>query len=209
VFVREEASRHYPWNRLVERRRTLAWVTDVPGFGLVTLPAKEKRRRAVAPPEPVSAEGHAIVGNGMRIEAHAEGLTFRGPGDVRIDDWITLEAEGERGDLYTRSAIPGTRWRARLILLEGHGEGPPVRNSRATGGSPLASAARCAQRNAAPRRGGAPDIQTVIQLDAGAPFVRLRVTGQCRDSTFDSHWGTNGARVTSSAGRRRLRTNQS
>jgi alpha-mannosidase len=177
LFVREEASRHYPWNRLVERRRVLAWVTDVPGFGLVALPATEKRRRAVAPPEPVSAEGRTIVGNGMRIEAQAESLSFTGSG-VRIDDWIVLEAEGERGDLYSRSAIPGSRFRARLIRSKVTAKGPLRAELTCDwririGERRLTSAAGVPRRAPAVRQ----DIQTVIQLDAGAPFVRLSVTG--------------------------------
>ena len=55
TFAREEASRHYPWNRLVERRRVLAWVTGVPPYGMVTLPIEGKRRRATVPPASVSA----------------------------------------------------------------------------------------------------------------------------------------------------------
>jgi len=178
VFVREEASRHYPWNRMVERRRALAWVTDVPGFGLITLPMEEKRRRAVAPPEPVSAERQAIVGNGTRIEAHAGGLRFTGPGDLRIDDWIAIEVEGERGDLYTRSAIPGSRSLARLIRSKVTARGPLraelTCDWRITiGERRLTSAAGTPRRAPAVRQ----DIRTVIQLDAGAPFVRLHVTG--------------------------------
>lgn len=178
VFVREEASRHYPWNRLVERRRILAWVTGVPGFGLVTLPAAEKRRRVVAPPEPVSAEGRSIAGNGMRIEAHEGGLAFTGPGDIQIDDWITLEAEGERGDLYTRSAIPGTRSRARLIRSKVTAKGP-LRAAltcdwRISIGERRLTSATGTPRRAPPVR---QDLQTVLELDATAPFVRIRVTG--------------------------------
>jgi hypothetical protein len=178
VFVREEASRHYPWNRLVERRRVLAWVADAPGVGLVTLAMSEKRRRAATPPDPVSAEGHTIVGNGMRIEARAGGLTFTGPGDLRIEDWIALEAEGERGDLYTRSAIPGSRSLARLLRSKITARGPLraelTSDWRITiGERRLTNAAGTPRRATAVRQ----DVQTVIQLDAGAPFVRLRVRG--------------------------------
>jgi alpha-mannosidase len=178
VFVREEASRHYPWNRLVERRRVLAWVTDVPGFGLVTLRADEKRRRAVAPPDPVSAEGRTIVGNGMRIEAHADELSFSGPGEVRIDDWIVFEAEGERGDLYTRSAIPGSRSTARLIRSKVTAKGP-LRAELTCDWRINIGERRLTNAAGAPRRapGVRQGIQTVIRLDAGAPFVRILVTG--------------------------------
>jgi hypothetical protein len=176
TFVREEASRHYPWNRLVERRRVLAWVDDVPPLGLLTLPLQEKRRRATTPPSPVSATSHAIVGDEMRIEAHADRLSFIG--EVSIADWIAIEAEGERGDLYTRSAITGTRTLARLL------------RSRITARGPLRAELTCDWRIAIPERrltsaAGTPrraaaarmDIRTVMQLDAGAPFARIHVTG--------------------------------
>ena len=178
VFVREEASRHYPWNRLVERRRVLAWVSGVPGFGLVTLPTSERRHRLSAPPHPVSAEGRAIVGNGLRVEAHADGLSLTGPDNVRIDDWIALEAEGERGDLYTRSAIPGSRAAGRLIRAKVTAKGPLRAELTCDwririGERRLASAAGTPRRAPAVRQ----DIRTIIELDAGAPFVRLLVTG--------------------------------
>src|SRR5687768_6421462 len=108
VFAREEASRHYPWNRLVERRRVLAWLTDVPPLGLATLSVEERRRQAAPLPARVNAERAAIVSDAMRIEWTASGLRVSAEGRPTVDDWIRVEAEGERGDLYTRSPIPGS-----------------------------------------------------------------------------------------------------
>jgi alpha-mannosidase len=178
TFVREEASQHYPWNRLVERRRVLAWVPDVPAYGIVTLPIHEKRRRAAKPPFPVSGRGRVIEGNGLRIEAHASHLSLTSADGVHIADWIAVEGEGERGDLYTRSAIHGTHARAALL------------RSRLTAGGPLRAELTCDWRLAVPERrltsaSGEPrrapaarlDLQTIIQLDAGAPFARITVRG--------------------------------
>ncbi|MGH7554267.1 MAG: hypothetical protein ACREMQ_14770, partial [Longimicrobiales bacterium] len=100
VFAREEASRHYPWNRLVERRRLLVWVHDVPGAGLRTLPVVEKRRRATAPPEPVRADGRSVIGHDIRVDVLADRLQLTA-GNFVVDDWLHIFAEGERGDLYT------------------------------------------------------------------------------------------------------------
>ena len=178
MFVREEASRHYPWNRLVERRRVLAWVAEVPPLGLTALPVEEKRRKASGPAAPVSAEGRSIVGSGLRIDATDDGLNLTGLSGVVIDDWIVIEAEGERGDLYTRSPIADVRARAKLV------------RSKVTARGPLRAELTCDWRIRVPERRltsaeGEPrrvpavrqDIRTVIQLDAGAPFVRVHVAG--------------------------------
>ena len=177
TFAREEASRHYPWNRLIERRRMLAWVDEVPPLGFVTLPLDEKRRRTSAPPSPVSAEANAITGNGIRVEVHGNHLRFMADGQV-IDEWIRFDAEGERGDLYTRSAIPGTRVDGRLL------------RSKVTARGPLRAELTCTWRLSIPERrltsaAGIPrrvpvvrqDVQAIIRLDAGAPCVAVHVSG--------------------------------
>jgi mannosylglycerate hydrolase len=179
TFVREEASRHYPWNRLVERRRVLAWVDAVPGYGLVTLPVEEKRRRAPALPMGVSGRAGAINGSALRVDAHGDSLRLTGTNTgIELADWIMFEVEGERGDLYTRSAIPHSRARASL------------RRSKVTARGPLRAELTCdwtlrvperrlTSAAGEPRRAAATrlEIQTAIQLDAGAPFVRLVVRG--------------------------------
>ena len=177
TFVREEASRHYPWNRLVERRRVLAWVDDVPPLGVITLPVEEKRRRQPSPPAPVAASQRSLSGNGLLVEAHSDRLTLSSA-DSTIDDWIVIEAEGERGDLYTRSAIPGTRVLATLV------------RSRVTARGPLRAELTCDWRVTIPERrltsaAGVPrrapavrqEIRTVVQVHAGEPFVRINVAG--------------------------------
>ena len=178
VFAREEASRHYPWNRLVERCRVLAWVTDVPGYGLLTQPVEEERRRALVPSVSVSAATRSIEGNGIRVEAHPTHLDLTTDRGQRIDDWICFEVEGEKGDLYTRSAIPNVRARASLA------------RAKVTSRGPLRAELTCDWRIAVPERRltsatGEPrralpvklDVQTRIQLDAGASFVRVLVHG--------------------------------
>jgi alpha-mannosidase len=179
VFAREEASRHYPWNRLVERRRVLAWVTAVPGYGLVTLPLEERRRRAGLVPAPVSGNVRSIDGNGSRIEVHLDRMSLKTADSVHIEDWIAFEVEGEKGDLYTRSTIPHTHARASLL------------RSKVTARGPLRAELTCDWRLAVPERrltsaAGEPrrapatklDVQTVIQLDAGTPYATILVKGE-------------------------------
>lgn len=179
TFVREEASRHYPWNRLVERRRVVAWVTAIPAYGIVTLPLAEKRRRTSRPPQPVAAEGRRLVGNGLRVDAHHDRVGLSAAHGAEIPDWIVIELEGERGDLYTRSAIPGTRVVARLL------------RSRRTERGPLRAELTCDWKLSVPERrltsaAGVPrrapsvglEVQTTLRLDAGSPFVRILVRGE-------------------------------
>ena len=178
TFVREEASRHYPWNRLIERRRVLAWVTGVPGYGFVTQPIEEKRRRVTDAPATVSAHAGGIRGDRLSVEKKSDSLVLEGEG-IEIVDWLILEVEGERGDLYTRSAIPGVRAEATLVRSRVTGRGPlraeltcdwvvkvPERRLTSAAGEP--------RRAAATRLA----IQTAIQLEAGASFARILVRGE-------------------------------
>jgi hypothetical protein len=179
VFAREEAPRHYPWNRLVERRRVLAWVSDVPPLGLATLPVEERRRKVPVAPSRVSAAGKAISSEWMQIIASASGLRVAADGRTAIDDWLRFEVEGERGDLYTRSAIPGTHSIGTLNKARVTAKGPlraeltsewrlsvPERR--------LTSATGEARRAAALRQ----TVRAVAQLDAGASYARVIVSGE-------------------------------
>lgn len=177
TFAREEASRHYPWNRLIERRRILAWVNAVPGYGLVALPIREHARRSARLANRVGARGRVIFGNGWRVEAHRDRVSVATADGFEIADWISFEGHGERGDLYTHSPIAGTRARATLV------------RSRVTARGPLRSELTCTWRVAVPERrltsaAGVPrtapaarvEFTTTIQLDSGAPFVRVTVS---------------------------------
>lgn len=177
TFAREEASRHYPWNRLVERRRVLAWLPEVPPLGVLALPVQERRRRAAPVESPVSAAGPAIAGNGLRVEVLGERVRVEGP-DLVLDDWITIEAEGERGDLYTRSAIPGTRTTARLARVRPGLRGP-LRATLATEWLATVPSRRLTSAAGEPRRRPAvrQRVQVTFQLDAGSPVVRILVRG--------------------------------
>ncbi len=178
TFVREEASHHYPWNRLIERRRMLAWVTALPGYGIVTLPIEEKRRRPVTPPSTVSADSTGIRGEGLRVEKN-DGTLALDMGGTDIADWLTFEVEGERGDLYTRSAIPGLRAEATLVRARVTARGP-LRAELTCDWVIRVPERRLTSASGEPRRSPATrlTIQTVIQLDAGASFARILVRGE-------------------------------
>lgn len=177
TFAREEAPAHYPRNRLVERRRVLAWLDPVPAYGLRTLPVSAGRSRARAPVE-VSIDGDAILNDAATIRHDRDGLRLQWSGGRVIDDWLVLESEGEQGDLYTSSPVPRSLVRHRPARVRVTARGPlraelmaewrlsiPARH--------LATAAGEVTR--LPRQRVA--VSAAVQLDAGAGFVRLHLTG--------------------------------
>jgi mannosylglycerate hydrolase len=177
AFAREESARHYPRNRLVERRRVVAWVDDVPGYGLVMLPIEEKRRPANSVNSPVTGDTTSIEGAGLRIDADPGSVRLTSD-DVTIADWIVFEAEGERGDLYTHSAIVGSRTTATLVRSRVSARGP-LRAELACEWQLAIPERRLTSAAGEPRRAAATtlEVETIIQLDAGAPFVRIQVHG--------------------------------
>jgi hypothetical protein len=178
IFVREESPTHYPRNRLIERRRVLAWVPPVPGYGIGTLPIRQQRGVRTHVPLPVTAEARRIAGEPGGVDA-LNGVVLRWRGGRDVADWLTLEVDGERGDLYTASAIPGTRLVAAPARVRVTRRGPlraevaaewrlrlPARRLTSAAGQ---------VRRLPPQR---IDVRAAVQLDAGAPFVRIVVAGE-------------------------------
>jgi hypothetical protein len=179
-LVREESPHHYPRTRLVERRRVLAWIDDVPACGLRVLPVEEVRRRPSFPRHPAAAREDGIDNGTIRLTVTDGAVTLNANGR-EIRDWLAIEAEGEQGDLYTHSAIPGSLVAARIRRSRVTGQGPlraeltidweldvPERYvTSATGEGSLVAAARL-------------PVRTILQLDAEASFARLLVQGDQR-----------------------------
>lgn len=183
VFVREESPEHYPRNRLVERRRMLAWVENVPALGMVLAPIDRGRARRAPVSVAVRAVGLTLENGLLRVEVLGGRIRLeRADGAVR-DDLLGFELEGERGDLYTHSGIPGTH---RLARLSGARQvmGGPLRGELVTRwevGIParvVRGAAGKVRRLPASRL----RLRARLQLDAGAPFVRVLVDGDNRAS---------------------------
>ena len=180
VHVREESPRHYPRNTLVLRRRILAVVDPVEGMEMRTIPLQRGRPRAGAVEHPVVATGDALDNGRCRVWIDggaslcltcADGTTLR--------DVVGLEVEGDRGDLYTHSAIPGT---------QSHGR---IARHRLTRRGPLRGELRLTMRAVVPprtlsratgveiRHRATPVTVTVdVRLDAGASAVILAVQGE-------------------------------
>lgn len=177
MFAREESPRGYPLNRLIERRRVLALVGEVPGTGLVTLPIRGARK-AAAVTDAVSASEHAIEGNGLRVHVR-DGRLQLVAGATRIDHFIGFEAEGERGDLYTASPIPGTRTHATLVNARVTARGP-LRAELTVDWRLVLSPRRLTSAAGVPRRHprSVMRLRTVIRIQHGEHFVRVLVSGR-------------------------------
>jgi hypothetical protein len=180
LLAREESPHHYPRTRLVERRRVLAWVDEVPAFGLRVLPVEEVRRRPAFPGRPAAA-GDDWIGNGAIRVAVRDGAVSCASEGREIRDWLAIEAEGEQGDLYTHSPIRGSlvlgrmrRWRVTAsgplraeLAIDWEVDLPERHVTSAAGEANVVPATRL-------------PVRTMVQLDAGAPFARLLVRGDQR-----------------------------
>jgi mannosylglycerate hydrolase len=179
-----EAARHYPFNHRIEVSRCVAWVGDLPGYGLTSLPidnggprAEPSLTRLPASPLQVTAQwldnGLIRVGVGderdVRLESVTHGLTW-----ARL---VRFEDVGDVGDLYTHSPVGQVVEESRLV------------DTRLTHGGPLRGELRirfALELPAAGTRTGRSSrllrqhIDVILTLDADSPFVRLTVRGMNR-----------------------------
>ncbi|HSA55629.1 MAG TPA: hypothetical protein VLE53_07980, partial [Gemmatimonadaceae bacterium] len=182
-LVREESSRHYPRTRLVERRRLLARVDAVPALGMRVIPVREGRRApAVSDGAAVRATTGLIENEYVRVRVADGGVTLES-GDRVIPHWLAFEAEGERGDLYTHSVVPDSRVEARLQRARVTAQGP-LRAELTVHWDLRVPARRMRRETGEPYRVPAATIplRTVLQLDEGAAFVRVLLSGEQRTS---------------------------
>lgn len=180
VHVREESPRHYPRNALVSRRSALAWLPAVPPLGLMTLPLGSGRARPAPVPHPVSVNDGALDNGLVRVSVDAQGgFTIARAGQAPLRDALSLESEGERGDLYTHSGVPGTERRATLVKQTVTRRGPLRGELALRYRLPIAARTIALATGASVRRrAGALDITVRVQLDADSSVVKLQVTGQ-------------------------------
>jgi alpha-mannosidase len=177
TFVREESPRGYPRNLLVERRRVVAWIDDVPAHGLVTRPVRGASRARSQPPATVTGDEASISSGTLSVHAAADGLVLEAGGQ-RIEDWIRFEAEGERGDLYTGSIIPNTHVRASLRKARVTARGP-LRAELIADWQLSIPARRLTNAAGEPRRipQASLRVRTTVRLDAGASHATVLVQG--------------------------------
>ncbi|MBL8961611.1 MAG: hypothetical protein JNJ98_17250 [Gemmatimonadetes bacterium] len=180
LVVRDEAPTRYPVTRLVERHRVLLWCEDIPAHGITALDVVERAGRADAP-QPVRVR-EAILDNGLLTAwwDPQHGLCVSGAwGEWR--DLLGFESTGERGDLYTHSAIPGTHEVGVARSVRVTARGPLRAELTVRLRVPIASREVAHPTGEMTRhRRATTDLTVRVQLDAGVPWLRLVIDG---DST--------------------------
>jgi mannosylglycerate hydrolase len=175
-YSRTESPRHYPDNDLVAVSQVLAWVDAAPPYGIAAHAIGDAKLQPVdaLSPEPVRV-GTKEMSNGLVDVTIAEtgAITLRTPdGSREIADLVSFMDEADAGDLYT----PSPRPRSCLVRFVG------VR--RVHRGPLRGEMALRFRVHDAPNRQvkSVADITVHISLDAGAPFVRLAIEGDNRDT---------------------------
>jgi len=191
VQVLERSVRHdriespldYPDDALVESARVLAWLPPVGGYGTATL-SIHADAAAPAAPAAVRAADRWMENEWLRVEVDAAGavrLTSRRNG-MMVASLVGIEDVGDGGDLYTHSARPPLVRSDRLgeVRLTHRGPLRAELAGRIEVDVPIALAQGRSERVTETRRMA---IQVALTLDAGDPFVRIRVSGnnECRD----------------------------
>ncbi len=177
AFVRDESPERYPRTALVERRRVLLFLEDLAPLGAHVLEVREEAR-APRVRRPVRCNALTLDNTLIRVwwdEDHGLCCTS-GPHTIR--DILGFETVGDRGDLYTHSAIPGTMATGRCIRARRTLKGPlrgelTLRFEVAVNGRELdaADGSRISHRDAFSR------VEVRVQLDAEARWFRCRLSG--------------------------------
>ena len=167
-----ESPRHYPRAAAVVEVRMLAWMRDVAGYGTRSLalrvapaPARGPAATAAAPPPATATaeegtSGTIAIDNGvLRVECvgHALTLIDHAAGS-RLDAFVTLEDVDDCGDLYTPSLRGAPR--AGRMLSAAVARRGPLR-------AELETIWTCGDTRSS----------LWLSLDAGSPFLRVRVRG--------------------------------
>src|SRR5829696_4194405 len=166
--VLTESPRDYPDADLVSEARAVGWIDAMPGYAVATR-SQEAVGRAVEPSADnvVRVEDGALDNGLLRVEVDADGsvrVRHLASGRV-IERAVTLEDESDVGDLYTpairhaRDLPPAHRVR---VVHRGPLRGEISIDRRWRSGASAAAGNRC---------------RLCVVLDAGAPFLRIRVDG--------------------------------
>jgi len=190
---RVESPRHYPDDDLVEVARAVAWVPPVAGYGSVALALAGPNdwtndASPAAPRVPVRAHDGTLDNGILRVGVDARGRASLRIADdeIVLDDLIGFEDVGDGGDLYTHSPVGERLTAARCVGIRTVDRGPlrATLEARYELRVPEALAVDAEDPLARPSRraGRAVDLPITIRLtlDADAPFLRVRVTGNNR-----------------------------
>jgi len=174
---RIESPRHYPDNDRVEVARCVAWMHEVPGYGITPVSiGDESSALSSHPVQPVRGTARLLDNGILRVNVDADGtLRMESVRDGRAwSPLLRFEDVGDAGDLYTHSPIEPVLRTVRPIATRLSHRGPlrgqlrvrvaldlPVSSGRAGRFGELV------QNN----------LEIVLTLDAGSPFLRIGVRG--------------------------------
>jgi hypothetical protein len=177
IHLREEAPRSYPRDELTERQRTLVWVDDVPAYGGLVLRSGRPAAGLTPPASSPRTVSNGIANDTLSVEVVGAGLTIRGAGRV-IPEVVSFETDGDRGDLYTPSPIPGSHRAGALLSWRVTARGPLRAELTTRWQVPVAErTAITATGDRKAHTSGSSRVRVRIQLDAGSDFVRFLVDG--------------------------------
>jgi hypothetical protein len=180
VHARRESPQHYPDNDLVREHRTVAWMPDVPAFGLRVVRSVIAGAGAAPVAAPVAVRvletpwGIVLDNERVRVTVHEGQVAIEQQGR-RLENALTLESVVDLGDSYTPS-LRGTPERLECV------------GSRVMHHGPLRAALRVRWETEA--RDVRVDITLV--LDANADLLRCDVRGvnRRRNHRLQLVWNT-------------------
>jgi mannosylglycerate hydrolase len=165
-FDRTEAARAYPDNDIVQRVRAAVWVGDVPGFGIAEYPLNEpaKGGKDPVPPGAVTLRGRSLSNGRLTLKWDSRGqilLTDAQHGRT-VRDLVSFECRTDVGDLYT-PAIREPKMSLRHVRTRAVHRGPLL--------------GMIEQEWTVKRKNESIDLRVRLSLEAGAPFVRVGISG--------------------------------
>ncbi len=180
LHTRVESPRHYPINQLVDRHRTLVWISDVPAYGVRALRIDRggtSRRRV---PQRVVVEDEILSNGLLSVWFDGErGLCVRDDQNREHADVLGFESIGEQGDLYTHSQIPGSH-RVGVVTRHRITRRGPLRAALALRWRVPVTARTLGSATGVPisRKHAAALLDVIVELDAGSRVLRLKISGE-------------------------------
>lgn len=181
---RTESPRHYPDNDLVEVARAVAWVDGVRGYGTRTLTVGGEAREPVAAPAAVRVAGTTLDNGLLHLSIDPKGVVRLVGAGREVDALLSFEDVGDAGDLYTHSpagrAVTAAWFEGARVVHRGPLRGEIECRWRMRVPAALRALESGSDPPVRPARGGRPveiPLTVALTLDAGAPFLRVRITG--------------------------------
>ena len=165
---RLESPQHYPDNDLVQVVRAVAWVPDLPPYGIATYAMGDGKRSAAGPREPVVAERASLRNSYLHVRVDPAGRVSIASSDMlrHIESLISFDDQRDVGDLYT----PAPRDRSFHVRFGG---------CRRVDRGPLRGTLELSYRITGERRGDRiADVTARLVLDADASYLRVEVRGE-------------------------------